>query len=258
MQGCDSASPLGDIAASLTANGLRWVGRYYSHDADSNPKNLSPGEVATLVAAGLLIVSVFEADPTYVGYFTPDQGTKDAARALDLAQKCGQPALSVIYFTVDYDASADDIVGAIVPYFSAVKAAVGSLYRLGAYGSGAVLDALKTAGLAEYFWLADSLGWSGSSDFSGADIQQKNTTSLSGVGIDLDEALTVTFGGWDTVAIVSPDPVPPSGVVGIIPSVRVVQAELARVGLYKARVDGDPGPLTIAALKEYWRRRASG
>jgi hypothetical protein len=32
---------------------------------------------------------------------------------------------------------------------------------IGAYGSGKVLDRLRTAGLAKFFWLAQSTGWSG-------------------------------------------------------------------------------------------------
>lgn len=257
MQGCDSASPLGDIAAALKANGIGWVARYYSHHADDHPKNLSPGEVTKLLAAGLQIVSVFEADPTHVGYFTPEQGKFDAGRALDLAQKCGQPALSAIYFTVDYDASDADIRNVIIPYFAAIEKSLGILYRIGAYGSGAVLDALMSAGLADRTWLAGSLGWSGSRDFSGADIEQGHGAQFQGVGIDFDEALNNPFGAWGRVAAIppAPAPIPPAGVVGIIPSVRVVQDELARVGLYTARVDGDPGPLTLAALVEYWRRQ---
>src|SRR5579859_2464635 len=129
MQGCDSASPLGDIAAALKANGIGWVGRYYSHNPDDNPKNLSPGEVTKLLAAGLQIVSIFEANPTRVEYFTPEQAIKDAERAMALAQKCGQPALSAIYFTVDYDAGENDIGAAIVPYFMAAKAKIGQSYK---------------------------------------------------------------------------------------------------------------------------------
>lgn len=55
----------------------------------------------------------------------------------------------------------------------------------------------------------------------------------------------------------APAPPAPAPVSSIIPSARVMQAELEREGLYTAGVDGDWGPKSQAALAEHLRRQAA-
>jgi len=97
--------------------------------------------------------------------FNKTKGRAAGGRALDLAiNTINQPEDSAIYFSVDRDFISVADLNKVDKFFEGVNetfADAGASHVIGAYGSGKVLDRLRTAGLAKFFWLAQSTGWSG-------------------------------------------------------------------------------------------------
>jgi len=193
--GCDTATIITDSKLQTLINGgYTFVGRYLGSHLTSEEKN-------RITSGGLYIVSLYEGNPVNIDYFTAQQGRTDATRAIEKAQSLGQPSGTPIYFTVDYDASDSDVRGGIRIYLQAIKAVFeerGNPYKLGLYGSGAVLTYFRNT--YTYTWLAGSPAWRGSSNYTGWSIKQynNNTTIGSGSGqiiIDKDES-NGSAGGW--------------------------------------------------------------
>src|SRR5262249_35698750 len=82
---------------------LNTVFRYYDHKEETiEGKTLLPTEADALLSAHLKIGVVFQHYNDDPGKFMPpDAGSKDAARALDLADLNRQPYGSAIYFGID-------------------------------------------------------------------------------------------------------------------------------------------------------------
>ena len=187
---CDATS-----IACLQSNHIAFVGRYYSRTTQIAGKKLTASEAQLLSGAGLEIVAVYEDGPTSASYFSASRGAADAGGAMQQAAAVGQPAGSAIYFTVDYDASSADIEGVIAQYFAAVATTIGSAFRVGVYGSGAVCTAMLSAGYASLAWLAQSTGWTGHASFTNWAIQQGPEKSACGLNSDTDVAQG-DFGGF--------------------------------------------------------------
>jgi len=194
--GFDTDQDCTSVAKEIRAKGYKWVGRYI------NPSKVAPltnAESKSLSAAGLYIVSIFEANPTGAFYFTASRGITDAREALAAAKSIGQPAGSEIYFTVDYDAAVQDITGAIDGYFSALLSefrAMKSQYRVGVYGSNTVTDWLKGHHPdIDKTWTAQSTGWGGYSK-DGHSILQGASFELVGRDCDVDQTAPSGGGGW--------------------------------------------------------------
>ena len=193
--GCDTATPINKRRLqTLRSKGYTFVGRYLR-------KNLTSDEKDIITKGGLYIVSLYEGNPTNIDYFTEEQGGRDAGNAIKKAQDLGQPFGTPIYFTVDYDAPDSDVSGGIRIYLQAIKAVFkenGDPYKLGLYGSGAVLSYFKNT--YTYTWLAGATSWRGSQDYTGWAIKQyaTNTTIGSGSGrITIDKNKSNGFaGGW--------------------------------------------------------------
>lgn len=189
ISGVDSSSACTSSSIScLQASGITFVGRYYSRTTQIPGKKLTQSEAELISAAGLQLVAVYEDGPTSYSYFSAARGTADADGAMQQAEAIGQPEGSAIYFTVDYDAEQSDIAGNITAYFQAVVDAIGNVYEVGVYGSGATCSAILGAGLAKYAWLAQSTGWSGYSEFTDWSIKQGPETSVCGLNSDTDDA----------------------------------------------------------------------
>ena len=170
VKGCDCATEINSARAqTLVNNGYTFVGRYLPGSAYP----ISLNEKNTIVAANLSIVSLFEQNSTSASYFTQTQGSADAGTAIYGAYSMGQPLGTPIYFTVDYDASDADISGCITQYLVAIYqkfAIFNHPYKIGLYGSGAVLEYFKD--YTDYLWLAQSPGWRGAKAFSHFCIKQ--------------------------------------------------------------------------------------
>lgn len=193
--GCDTATPINESRLqTLLSEGYTFVGRYLGSHLTSDEKDI-------ITKGGLYIVSLYEGNPTHIGYFTEPQGKIDANKAIRKAQELGQPLGTPIYFTVDYDAPNSDVSGGIRTYLQAIKAVFkenGDPYKLGLYGSGAVLSYFKDT--YTYTWLAGATAWRGSRNYTGWAIKQyANCTTIgSGPGkITIDKNESNGFaGGW--------------------------------------------------------------
>jgi LysM repeat protein len=180
-----------DCATKLTAdllNGLKKEGvthviRYI------NPgwKGQTKDEAQATSDAGIQIISVFETNPTKDAYFTREQGTKDAQNASQYAKDLGQAKGSAIYFAVDYDAQGKDL-GAILDYFAGVVEGLDPSFKLGAYGSYAVLQYLNQHSKVEYFF--QTYAWSHGQVCDFAHLYQyENGVKVAGITADRDKVL---------------------------------------------------------------------
>lgn len=256
IRGFDTPVNCANLADAIKAAGYAYVARYYGPPSSRNKTLLSRGEAEALSRAGLDIVSIWEGRGDRAT-FTAANGGREAEQAVALAQAIGQPEGSAIYFAVDYDASKVDVLDRIIPYFKAVKAVLGSRYKVGAYGSGAVCDALIRAGLVAYTMLACASGWRGSRGYVGADIKQGLPTTEHGLPIDPEtivkpHASTADVGAWhlDVTSVTDPiHPVLREGDKG--PAVAELQRRLIELGYDPGPVDADFGPRTDAAVRQF-------
>lgn len=196
--GCDTSTQMTrERIQALKSGGYTFIGRYLRH--------LTADEVKLISESGLYIVSIFEKNPTHLGYFTVAQGQKDAAEAIDLAMQLRQTHGKPIYFTVDFDAKKEDVEGCVNAYLQAVKVEFDNNinnrenhYTLGLYGSGLVLSHFRD--IFTYTWLAGASAWRGSKDYTGWSLKQygNNTIIKSKSGefrIDKDQS-NGEGGGW--------------------------------------------------------------
>lgn len=192
----DVSTNCADNAAALAAAGVQTVIRYYSRDTIRPAKRLTPGEARALCAAGLRIGVVHEGRYGDVpANFTHDCGFADGQYAQHYGlDTIGQPHGTTIWFGVDFDATAEQLTEAVLPYFQGIadglKAAGGAVFDIGVYGSGRTCAAVLDARLASRAWLAQSTGWSQHAAFaqSGrATLIQGPQTKIAGTACDPDE-----------------------------------------------------------------------
>jgi hypothetical protein len=256
MIGFDAAQDCTPILANAKASGVSWVGRYLSFNSS---KNLSRPEAEAIRAAGIDIVSIWEARGDLFRTFTKENATREGNEALALAEEVGQPRHTAIYFAVDFDATQQQIEAGVIPYFLEINARLYGQYKVGAYGSGLVLSRLDAEGLIEFDWLAGAMGWQGSQAYKNAHMQeiaQGRDSDPWGFGfpIDTDEAADGTdFGSWyGGVA-------PPVSVLDVIEQILAYGDFRAGVEMYQRPrgllPDGRIGPITLRAIGEDMRRR---
>jgi hypothetical protein len=186
--GVDSSSVVTPSAAKCLAQlGFSFVARYYrSHKSKLN--HLTREEALAIAAAGLNLVAVFEYAGTKASYFTAEQAEMDVKDALAQAAEVEQPMGSAIYFAVDYNATLDDIDGPVTDYFQVVSDMLRPKYLPGLYGSGATCKALLAAGLADFAWLSQSVGFLGTPGFTAWSIKQGMPHQFCGLDTDPDDA----------------------------------------------------------------------
>lgn len=185
----------------LLSQGVRTVIRYYNFSNSQNfpDKRLELPEAQTLIAHGMQIAVVFQQRQNQMSDFTELKGIAAGRRAYRHAQdNINQPAGSGIYFSVDFDASNNEIESNIAPYFEGVKRAFteesggNPEYRVGAYGSGLVCRSLTEKGLINLTWLAMSRGFRGTREALNAGefhlAQRAPATTLCGIGVDFNDS----------------------------------------------------------------------
>jgi hypothetical protein len=189
-RGIDLPTDGRDVLDELKNSRLEFVARYY-RTAISHWPPLTAEEAQRLSSLGLKIVAVWEPfspDPQYYSYFT---GYDDAIAAYHQAKAVGQPSGSAIYFAIDFNAQSLEPVD---QYFRGVTAGFAAVsgghadYKVGVYGSGAVCEEVKQAGLAQYTWLSNSTAWSGSLAYDGWNIRQGFRAGDLSFNHDSDEA----------------------------------------------------------------------
>jgi hypothetical protein len=199
-QGVDLATDASGVVNELQANHLDFVARYYREPQSRWPA-LSAGEAQLLSSRGLKIVAVWESRSRDPGHFSYFSGYRDALTAAGEAQAVGQPSGSAIYFAVDYNAPRRSFEY-IDDYFRGVAAGLAAggsgrmNYAVGVYGSGAVCEAVKDAGLARYTWLSNSLAWEGSARYADWNIMQGGRSAELSFNHDSDAAKD-EYGGFE-------------------------------------------------------------
>jgi hypothetical protein len=184
----------------LRSQGVRTVIRYYnfSNSGVFPNKRLELPEAEALSANEMQIAVVFQQRQDRVEDFSELKGFAAGRAAFRHAQhSIGQPANSGIYFSVDFDASNNEITNNIVPYFQGVRRAFTEEsggdpeYRVGVYGSGLVSSRLTNEGLIQLTFLAMSRGFRGTRDALEAGefhlAQRAPATHLCGLGVDFND-----------------------------------------------------------------------
>jgi len=202
-QGIDLPTDASNVLNEIRDGKLDFVARYYRSPASRWPP-LTAIEAQRLSSVGVNIVAVWEWHSHDPAYFSYASGYSDAISAYTQAKAVGQPAGSAIYFAVDYNASSSDISRAIDQYFRGVAAGLAaagngrSEYKVGVYGSGAVCEAMKRAGLAQYTWLTNSTSWAGTLNYDDWNIRQGGHFSVLPFDHDSNEAKG-DYGGFRVV-----------------------------------------------------------
>jgi len=100
-KGFDTATKLtADKARALKQAGFEYALRYLGNTW----KGFNKAEAKAIQDAGLKLVSIFQKSANYAGYFSKEQGIRDAKQAQEWAEDVGQPEGTAIYFAVDFDA----------------------------------------------------------------------------------------------------------------------------------------------------------
>jgi hypothetical protein len=184
----------------LLSQGVRTVIRYYnfSNSGILPEKRIELAEAQALARHGMQIATVFQQRQNQLTDFTKLKGVAAGRRAYRYAQdNIGQPDRSGIYFSVDLDASNNEIENNVATYFEGVKQAFSEEsggnpdYRIGAYGSGLVCTTLTRKGLIEFTWLAMSRGFRGTREALSAGefhlAQLAPAATLCALGVDFND-----------------------------------------------------------------------
>ncbi|MFF5768072.1 glycoside hydrolase domain-containing protein [Streptomyces tanashiensis] len=165
---CDGVTKITPArAAALKAAGYEVIGRYlYNASTTSLPeKEIQPGELETIKAAGLRCFPIYQTWARSVDYYSPAQGVTDCRTAVHKAQQHGFKARSRIYFAVDYDAMDDEVTSYILPYFQSLRREMdrlGDPYDIGVYGPRNVCSRVSGKGYSDASFVSDmSSGFSG-------------------------------------------------------------------------------------------------
>lgn len=222
-RGIDLPIDASDVLNELKSSQLDFVARYYRDPASRWP-TLSASEVQRLSSLGLKIVTVWEWHSHDPAYFSYASGYSDALGAYRQAKGVAQPTGSAIYFAVDFNANALDLPQ-VDQYFRGIAAGFAAAgngrpdYKVGVYGSGAVCDALKRAGLAQYAWLSNARAWTGASSYIGWNIKQSGQFANLSFSHDSNEAKD-DYGGFR----LANDATDASSVATVAPAVATPQA----------------------------------
>ncbi len=155
-------------AKTLYSNGYRYIGRYLTGTYNGGvSKAITKEEAEIIFDAGLRFFPIYQTSARLESYFTESQGTEDAKAAIEAAQKLGIPKDTIIYFAVDFDATASHISSRILPYFEKVSEVMNkSVYRTGVYGTRNVCISTAEKGYTCSSFVSDmSTGFSGNLGF---------------------------------------------------------------------------------------------
>ncbi|EFL32624.1 conserved hypothetical protein [Streptomyces viridochromogenes DSM 40736] len=164
---CDGVTMITPARAqALKDAGYKYIGRYlFNPSTTSLPeKQIQPGELATIKDYGLSCFPIFQTWSRSANYFSPEQGTADAFRAIEWAQYHGFKPGTIIYFAVDYDAMDGEVTEFVLPHFRGIMRTIGesSGYGVGVYGPRNVCQRVADAGYAAASFVSDmSSGFSG-------------------------------------------------------------------------------------------------
>ena len=189
-EGIDCVTP--PTPAALRAAGRDFVVRY-ARSTGSLSKGITAAEAARWKAAGVDVAIVDEvgASRALDGHAA---GAADAKGARAAVVAVGGPADGVIYFAVDFDATAAQIAGPVRQYIAGAASVLGAA-RTGVYGHAGVIGSLVPSVCTYGF---QTYAWSGGALSSKARLYQyNNDQTLGGVGVDYVRAYATDFGQWE-------------------------------------------------------------
>jgi hypothetical protein len=199
MKGLDYSHSRPDLK-KVKALGYGFMARYLFPPA----KGVTKAEATAIRAAGLGLVVVYESYAARAKEGRP-AGIADGKTALAFTRAIGFPDSRPIYFAVDFQPSAVDLVH-IDAYLSGVASAIGAA-RVGVYGSYAVVEHCQSIGTARWFW--QTYAWSAGKVSPHAHLlQYSNGQTVAGITADLNETYKDDFGAW--MPVTAPVPVPPA------------------------------------------------
>lgn len=215
LQVLDSPDPrhIASQIGPLKAKGLKAAILYISPINPAGDKTAKKPSIDAIRAAGVDVGFVCEGWGGSNNFSHSDIngpcGTRDGAMCGHWLDQLGAPAGTAVYPTVDNDASPKQIAQLCLPYFHAFRIALPSKYRMGAYGCGALIEALEAEGIIDFRWLSNAMGWSGSRDYRASkkwDILQGLATKVQGIDIDRDQLNPAKsdFGFWKAAAAPAP------------------------------------------------------
>ena len=158
----------------LKAVGIQTVIRYYDKDNSCQfpQKQLECDEALALIESSINIIAAFQSANKNLSDFNYEKGYKDGKDAYIWASdEIGQPTGTAIYFAANFNMFYLELQDYIIPYFQGIKQAfkdfssnAKSTYRIGAYGSGFMINTLKNQGLCQYRWLSMNSNFNGTQE----------------------------------------------------------------------------------------------
>lgn len=171
--GCDTATKLtSSQIQTLKNNGYQYVGRYVSNTPGGTlDKALTTTEISNILNAGLKLFLIFQESGNKASNFTAVTGLANGNTALAAVKNLGYNHGAIIYFAVDFDATAAEIKNNIIPYFKGVLSAFNNDkddYHVGIYGTRNVCTSVSGAysEIKNYFVSDASYGFSGNLGFA--------------------------------------------------------------------------------------------
>jgi glycoside hydrolase-like protein/SH3 domain-containing protein len=193
----DAAVNCARIKDCLRREGITTVIRYYSRTTQMPEKRLTAEEAQSLAAAGFKLAVVHQDRQNQAGDFSFSKGNVAGRHAYTYGEETiNQPVGSTIYFGVDFDASEQEIVSNIIPYFQGVAQGFSDVsggtpdYAIGVYGSGLTCRLLLDSNHVKFAWLAGAMGWRQSRQFFDANrwhLKQNVHSTLCNRTVDTNE-----------------------------------------------------------------------
>ncbi len=175
--------------AALKAAGCQVVFRYLSQPGW--PKNLTKTEAQELLAAGIAIVLNFETTATFMlGGYSAGQAAARSARAQ--ATTLGAPTWTRIYYSADFDVTADQVP--TVMAFLNGAASVDGAAEVDGYGGLRISQAEAAAGMRPW----QTVAWSGGV-WAPQDVarQTGEQRTVGGVQVDVNQIIDLAaLGAW--------------------------------------------------------------
>lgn len=175
---------------NLRAAGKSFVGRYFG--PGGSWKHATRAEVAGYLAVGIAVTVLAEGATTdpLKGI---TMGAAHARSAHDAMVAAGIGSDTPIYFAVDFDMQ-DSQWSAVKAYLDGCASVIGRS-RVGVYGGKRVIQLAAQQDKANWFW--QTYAWSGGFWSAASILQQyRNGVTVAGGDVDLDRALSASYGQW--------------------------------------------------------------
>lgn len=178
------------LAATLKANGKKFVGRYAVNDLAPNGRGITADEYAAMKAAGIAVYLYWESSEGWMmdGFAA---GAQAAVNAQQNINRAGMPHDTPVYFACDFDAAPSQ-QWAIDKCLEGAATVIG-FDRVGVYGGYHVIHRCHENGTAK--WFSQTSAWSGGMLHPAAHIYQYEYNQyFAGTNCDLNRAFAENFG----------------------------------------------------------------